>query len=227
MPLGARRQPRPWSSPGSPNRGYSALASANAVISFDAVALERERPDRRRQIRAALLVEDVPRDRRLPAGALMTWRRTGLNCAMNATTSSRPPNQHGNGGIAKVASTHEHRHHRVDVAALPRGDVALDTRAGRRRRARGRLLLAALGQYVVDGLPRPLESAVDRRGGRVERLRDLARREPEHFPQDQHRPLARGQMLERHDERELDALPLLVPRLGRGMAVLEARCSSG
>ena len=41
------------------------------------------------------------------------------------------------------------------------------------------------------------------------------RREAEHLAQDQHRALARGQVLERRDERQLDALALLVARLGR------------
>ena len=40
-----------------------------------------------------------------PPALVTTWRRRGLNREMNATTSSRPVNQHRNGGIAKVASS--------------------------------------------------------------------------------------------------------------------------
>ena len=50
-------------------------------------------------------------------------------------------------------------------------------------------------------------------------------REAEHLAQDQRRALVRRQVLERGDERELDALALLVARLGRGVAVLERRAS--
>ena len=50
-----------------------------------------------------------------------------------------------------------------------------------------------------------------------------AGREAEHVAQDQHRALARGQVLERRDERELDALALLVARLGAGAAVRDPR----
>ena len=48
------------------------------------------------------------------------------------------------------------------------------------------------------------------------------RREAEHLAQDQHGALARRQVLERGDERQLDALALLVARLGRRLAVADA-----
>ena len=79
-------------------------------------------------------------------------------------------------------------------------------------RAQGRLL-AALGEQVVDRLVRALQRAGDGGRGGVERLRDLGGREAEHVAQDQRRALARGQVLERRDERQLDALALLVPSL--------------
>ena len=85
-----------------------------------------------------------------------------------------------------------------------------------------RRLLALLGEPLVDGLVRALQGAVDRRRRRLERVGDLAAREAEHVAQDQHGALARRQVLERGDERELDALALLVASLGRGEAVLEA-----
>ena len=54
-------------------------------------------------------------------------------------------------------------------------------------------------------------------------LGDLRGREAEHLAQDQHRALVRRQVLERRDERQLDALALLVGRTGRGEPVREAR----
>ncbi len=54
---------------------------------------------------ASARLADVPRDRNLPPALVTTWRSTGSNCEMNATTSSRPENQHRNGGMGKVASS--------------------------------------------------------------------------------------------------------------------------
>ena len=51
-------------------------------------------------------------------------------------------------------------------------------------------------------------------GGRAELLGYLGRGETEHFAQDQRRPLKRGQVLQRRDERELDALARKVLGLG-------------
>src|SRR5207302_8518575 len=45
--------------------------------------------------------------------------------------------------------------------------------------------------------------------------------EAEHVAQDQHRALARRQVLERRHERQLHALALLVAGLGRGVAVCD------
>ncbi len=56
-----------------------------------------------------------------------------------------------------------------------------------------------------------------------QRLGDLLGREAEHLAQDQHRALGGRQVLERGDERELDALAPLVAGLGRGEAVLDAQ----
>ena len=73
---------------------------------------------------------------------------------------------------------------------------------------------AGPGVPLVDRLARPLQRAVDRGDGHVERVAGLLRREVEHLAQDQHGALARRQVLERGDERELDALARLVPSLG-------------
>jgi hypothetical protein len=64
-----------------------------------------------------------------------------------------------------------------------------------------------------------LQRAVDRGGRRVKLLGHLGRGEAEHLAQDQRRPLQRGQVLQRRDERELDALAGQVVRLGRDVGV--------
>jgi hypothetical protein len=56
---------------------------------------------------------------------------------------------------------------------------------------------------------------VDGGGRRVELLGDLAGREAEYVAQDQYRPLRGSETLQRGDERQLDALALLVARLRR------------
>ena len=52
-----------------------------------------------------------------------------------------------------------------------------------------------------------LEGAVDRGDTGVEQLGDLVGVPAEHLPQDQHRPLARRQVLEGGDEGKTDGLP--------------------
>ena len=85
-----------------------------------------------------------------------------------------------------------------------------------------RLLLALLGQLLLDRRAGALERAVDRGDAGVERLAGLLRRESEHLAQDQDGALVGGEQLEGRDERELDRLALLVARVGRGVAVLDA-----
>ena len=82
-------------------------------------------------------------------------------------------------------------------------------------------LLAALGQPLLDRLAGALQGAVDRGHRGLERLADLLGGEAEHLAQDQHRPLARRQVLHRGDEGELDRLALLVAGVGGGVAVLD------
>ena len=55
--------------------------------------------------------------------------------------------------------------------------------------------------------PRALEGAVDGGDRRVEELRDLGRLPLQDLAEDQDGPLARGEVLERRDEREADRLP--------------------
>ena len=127
-----------------------------------------------------------------------------------------------------VASSVSSATTRVDVAALPGAHVAVDERAhalvAERRQRR---LLALLGHPLVDRLVRALERAVDRGGRRVERVGDLGAREAEDVAQDQHRALPRRQVLQRGDERELDALALLVARLGPGDGGVEPELRVG
>ena len=144
-------------------------------------------------------------------------RRSGANGARrrNAPTASWPRNQVARGGIANAASWVSIARIASTSIALPRVDVGRDDAAQAlvAQRAQGRLL-ALLGQQVVDRPVGALQGAGDRGRRGVERLGDLGGREAEHVAQDQHRALARGQVLERGDERELDALALLVARLG-------------
>jgi hypothetical protein len=51
--------------------------------------------------------------------------------------------------------------------------------------------------------------------------------EAEHIAQRQHRALARGQLLERDDERELDRLPGLEARLRPGSVGMPSSRTSG
>ena len=123
----------------------------------------------------------------------------------------------------------EHRDDRVDVAALPGVHVApRRARAGRRRRASAASAAgSARAAARRPSLARRWSALLTDGDGRLERLRHLARGEAEHLAQDQHRALVRRQVLKRGDEGELDALALLVARLGRGVAVLERRALVG
>ena len=113
---------------------------------------------------------------------------------------------------------------RVDLAALEGVGEALHdlpqpTVAERAQRG----LLAALWEPLGDRPAGAEERAVDRRDRGLERLGGLLRREPEHVTRDQRRPLPRGKVLERRNERQLECLAPLVARLGRGVAVLDPR----
>src|SRR5262249_5182048 len=123
--------------------------------------------------------------------------------------------RHRKGGVLS-----EHRHDRPDVAAVPRLDIAVDDlpQAIVAERAK-RYLLASVWQPLPDGLARALQRAVDGGRGRVERLGDLTGREAENLAHDQYRALICRKVLQRRDEGELDALPLLIARFRSGEPV--------
>ena len=73
----------------------------------------------------------------------------------------------------------EHRHDGVDVAARHRVHVVLDDLAHALVAQRAqRLVLALLGELVVDRLARALQRAVDRRDRRLEQLRASCAEKP-------------------------------------------------
>jgi hypothetical protein len=111
---------------------------------------------------------------------------------------------------------------RIDVAALPGVHEAVDELADAPipERLQGGPL-AACGESRVDGLVRAPERGVDRRGRHLERRRRLLGREPEHVSQDQDGALFGWDLLQGCDERELDALALLIAGDGGGELVLE------
>ena len=82
-------------------------------------------------------------------------------------------------------------------------------------------MLALCGQSLVGGLVRALERGVDRGGGHLERLGYLFCGEPEHVSKDQDPALPGRDVLQGCDERELDALALLIAGVGGGERVLE------
>ena len=118
----------------------------------------------------------------------------------------------------------EQRHQRGDVVALEGVDVAGDQRLllGRRWRPTSGGPQVVVGQ----GGPRPLQRAVHRRHGGVEQLGHLGRLPAQHLAQDQHGPLAGGQVLEGGDEGEADGLPRR-RHLGRIVGVVEQDLAVG
>jgi hypothetical protein len=88
----------------------------------------------------------------------------------------------------------------LDVA--PRDGALLSCRV-----VRARPLDPAGGQPVPQALARPLQRAVDGRHARAEQPSCLAGRESGGVAQDQRCALARGQVLDRRHERDLERLP--------------------
>ena len=106
----------------------------------------------------------------------------------------------------------QHRGERVHVVPLEGVDVAGHERAlflihGPQRVARCEVRRRQCG-------PSPLERAVDRRDRGLEQLGHLGRLPPKDLAQDQYRPLAGRQVLERGDERQPDRLARLGHRGG-------------
>ncbi len=105
-------------------------------------------------------------------------------------------------------------------AALARGEHVIATSRGEdfvEDFAQRHPAAAALRVDVTDRerRARALKRAVDGGGGRAELLGDLAGREAEDIAQDQHGALRGDEVLQRGDERQLDALAFLVAGLRR------------
>jgi hypothetical protein len=114
----------------------------------------------------------------------------------------------------------EHGDDSVDVVSLPGGDVALDELAQLVVAEQSkRLLLGLARQPFVHGLMRSLQGAVDGDRGRFEYFGGLSGREAEDVTEDEHGPLACGQVLQRGDEGELDSFALLVAGVRAGWAL--------
>jgi hypothetical protein len=109
----------------------------------------------------------------------------------------------------------QQRDHRRHVRATQGLHVALDDRR-HRLVAEGTLYVPLAGhrQPAVHTSAGALQRAVDGRGGGAEQRRRVPGREAEHIPHQQHRPLVRRQVLQRGDERQLDALVLVVAASG-------------
>ena len=125
------------------------------------------------------------------------------------STSSRPDSHMSNGGIDWVASSRISAVSAVDVVALEGVDVAREELplVGVHRRGG----VGAVDVALLERGPRPLERAVDRGDARVEQLGDLAGLPAQHLAQDQHRPLAGRQVLERGHEGQADRVALHAP----------------
>ena len=172
--------------------------------------MARTRPSRTRR-------RSPPRARR-PAG---TRRRAGrwrgpaaaatcdsnIRSAMKRRTAGFPENQAGSGGIVKRTSSVS----RSSSASTSAASHAATKRSTSARTPavpqRGELVgLADRRDALADRRPRPLQRAVGRGDGGLEHLRGLRGRELEHVAQQQDGALVGRQVLERGDERQLDAV---------------------
>ena len=127
------------------------------------------------------------------------------------------------GGIENAASSASMRDDGVGVAALPGVDVPLDELAHRARRRACAASPAGSrsGRSSSTALRARCSALLTEATRRLQGVGHLGGREAQHLAQDQHRPLARRQPLQRRDERQLDALALLVAGLRRGVAVVQ------
>jgi hypothetical protein len=85
-----------------------------------------------------------------------------------------------------------------------------------------RRLPARLRQPLLDRAAGPEQRTVDRCHRGLERVCRLLGGETEHVPEDEHRPLAGGKVLQRGDEGELERLSPFVASLGRSVTVRAA-----
>ena len=142
------------------------------------------------------------------------WKRIG-NSANSCSTMARPWNHSAAGGIAHRTSSRSIARERARIIALPRRHVAREHGAlrlgGRRER---RPAVAAARHQRSHRRVRALQRAGHRRDRQLEQLGHLLRRPAEHVAQDQDRALARRQVLQRREERELDRLARRRDRLG-------------
>jgi hypothetical protein len=86
---------------------------------------------------------------------------------------------------------------------------------------------SAVGQLLAHRHARPLQGAGHGCDAEFERVGGRRRRPAEDVTKDQHRPLARRQVLDGDDEGQLDALPLLELRLGPRRIDAEQRVGEG
>jgi hypothetical protein len=111
----------------------------------------------------------------------------------------------------------DHGRERLDVCGLERHHVGIEQAPS----LGGAWLdhVVRVGRDLGHPGPGALEAALDRRGRRVEHVGDLGGRERQCVPQQQHRPLGRGQRLHPGDEREPQVVTVvgqrLYPRLRR------------
>ena len=197
------------------------------MISAIALAVQREDDDVVGDEGVPANVPRVVAERRLAVGAgrrsdASARRPTAAGCARNApirVAAAEPgrDRRHRQDGVLG-----EQRDDRVDVGALPGGDEAVDDLAQPAVAERAqRRLLAARREALVDGLVRALQRAVDRRGRRVEGRRDLPAPRSRARRAGSARRAGAPAGAAARDERELDALALLVARLGPGRRVAE------
>ena len=123
---------------------------------------------------------------------------------------SRGVYQVASGGIANVASSTSSRGERVDVAALPGVDIALDqSRSARSPSVRRFACWLRAGTRSSTAARARCRALLTEATWCPASARSLAR-EAEHLAQDQHGALVGRQVLQRGDEGQLDALALLV-----------------
>src|SRR6516225_8026519 len=197
------------------------LGAAEGHDLLDLAAAQREDVQTVRHEGAGLFVPEVGSGCRLPvcrgrnqapAGAL--GEQVAADEGGDLPTAAVPgrTRRHRDPGVLG-----EHRDEGVDIVPLPGGNVALDEPAQLVvAETAKRLLLRLAGEPFVYRLVRSLQGAVDRYRCRLQRRSGLSGGEAEDVAEDQHRPLARRQVLECRDEGKLDTLALLIASVRTG-----------